>query len=91
MSADEPRNKWGAVACLGCGFCCRIPCTLSLANGHTGPGPCRFLARVGEQMRCGLYLRADDATKILISLELYFGEGCCSSLFNEARDKLRRR
>jgi hypothetical protein len=91
MSGVNPdrRNEFGALPCIGCGSCCKqVPCFLAIKAGCS-QSPCSFLRWVGNRYRCGIYIDApSDDIKRYIACELSYGAGCCSSLFNESREKM---
>jgi len=67
--------------CVGCGYCCRkAPCVL-------GEGvPCVELVERDGRWWCGLVLAATGEDREMIELDLFIGDGCCSS-FNSDRQR----
>lgn len=77
-------QKVTVKACTRSGMCCKItPCGYGEWNDEKTQ--CRFLIHDGEGLHsCGKYeeISADPMSKFSPA----FGQGCCSSMFNEARE-----
>lgn len=74
--------------CVGCGFCCRTAiCVFGQMNGtHSKGDTCQFLAKVGDQWRCRLYLEAPEPLRKDMEISMGMGAGCSSSFFNTERE-----
>lgn len=75
-----------AAPCVHSGFCCKqAPCPYGAKEENSAA--CIYLVeREKNRFYCGKY----DEIKDLPGADIVpaFGAGCCSSLFNEAREKI---
>jgi len=93
----EEDRYWAEYAkrypCIGCGYCCRKrPCGVAqylnkMDEDDKGEYRCTMLQWVEEdqQYRCRFLL---DPETEHYAHEIHIGVGCCSTLFNQDREKI---
>ncbi len=82
-------DDWRAhvVPCVGSGLCClKARCWVG-AQIHGLGDKCPSLVWKDERYWCGEILRAKEQEAEQLKKQLYVGDGCCMSLFNEMREE----
>jgi hypothetical protein len=74
-------------SCVGCGFCCtKAMCVAGISYFGTVIERCPYLIWIENKYRCKLVV-----DKIINPEELYIGDGCSSTLFNDWRTNIKQR
>ena len=83
---NDDLNKY--EKCVGCGYCCiKRTCVMGIRyNPKNAQRRCSFLKWDGDKYRCRLVKTMSHLKK-----EIYIGEGCPSTLFNEWRHNVQER
>jgi len=74
--------------CIGCGYCCSMPCTLSYFSGWIVDRKCIMLVWDAKAGRHWCKAILDD---IADKYNMAIGGGCSSTLFNDWREELKDR
>jgi len=88
----KPETDVAPKPCIGCGYCCqKAPCALVQSMFDYQIERCPALQFDDGRYWCGLLRGTTDEERKRRMKILAIGEGCSSSLFNNARDQMLRR
>ena len=74
--------------CIGCGYCCSMPCSMAHFKGMVVDNKCTALYwnELDERHWCGL-VEGDPS----LGFHIAIGAGCSSTMFNTWREELKDR